>query len=372
LNAICSIVYILDNLDGSQYTALKDSWKTLMKTIGSLTSLPADCIVDSDYGNELFCMIAYDNPDILLFRWLRAYNWDIKVTVQQIIEILKWRMKWGVQTLLAKGESDVSIDEIITSKGYFMGHDKEGHPICYIHVKEHIKGQFPRENSEKLAVLALETCRQLLKTPTEPITVVVDMAGFGWKNIDFQLAKFFIDIIQKQYPELLAHGIVLNSSLIFNSCWAAVKPWLDPTVESKVCFMKNEADLTTYIDASNIPKRLNGIHPDFQYIPLTTEEKTILAAFRADKQGKANAQEAHRKAARNFLHITLQWTENDDNHSLLSERAKVIKQLRDAFENLVPYIRTRTHYHRSGDIDEPIFNIAYNKLRATDEDIVYS
>jgi hypothetical protein len=42
----------------------------------------------------LFCMIAYDNPDILLFRWLRAYNWDIKVTVQQIIEILKWRMKW--------------------------------------------------------------------------------------------------------------------------------------------------------------------------------------------------------------------------------------------------------------------------------------
>jgi len=41
---------------------------------------------------------------------------------------------------------------------------------------------------------------------------------------------------------------------------------------------------------------------------------------------------------------------------------KARKHLRNAFEQLSPYISTRTHYHRAGVIKEPIFQIAYDKL----------
>jgi hypothetical protein len=332
--------------------------------------LPTERIADSDYGNEFFCSIGYENPDVLLLRWLRAKKWVVDDAVQQIMYMLKWRIEWGVQALLAKDESEISVQEIMASKGYFMGRDKKDRPICYIHVREHIRGQFPYQNTEKLAVLAVEMCRKFLKAPVETVTVVVDMTGFGVRNIDYQMAKFFITLLQSHFPESLGLGIVLNPPWLFNTCWAVIKSWLDPVVESKIRFIKNAADLTAHIDLSNLPKRPNGSHPDFQYIPRTAEDENMFAAFHADNQGSANAKVAYREAVQNYLSATLQWAHGDDSPSLLAEREVATEQLRNEFEKLVPYINTQTHYHRTGDIDEPIFDIAYEKLCMADEDIV--
>lgn len=41
--------------------------------------------------------------------------------------------------------------------------------------------------------------------------------------------------------------------------------------------------------------------------------------------------------------------------------------MRDAFEKTIPYFHTQTHYHRNGDIHEPIFDITYEKLRLKEE-----
>jgi hypothetical protein len=55
------------------------------------------------------------------------------------MDTLKWRNQWGIKHLLAKGESELLTEEIQTGKGYFMGRDKLGRPISYIHAKNHMK-----------------------------------------------------------------------------------------------------------------------------------------------------------------------------------------------------------------------------------------
>ncbi|UJR29265.1 hypothetical protein I4U23_010479 [Adineta vaga] len=352
----------INNLSRAQINALRQAWKSLIEAVNKEIS-SGKHIADSIYGDELFRAIGYDNPDVLVLRWLRSRKWDVQACVHQIIETLKWRRDWGVQELVAKGERGISEEEISTNKTYFMGHDKMGRPVCCIHPKEHIKGQFPHEFSERLTVFCVETYRKLLQPPIESVTVIFDMAGCETKNMDFHQVKFLIHLLDNYYPDSLALILIVNFPWLLGKSWTLIKSWLNPTVQKKVKFIHSNEELFEFIDPSVLPKRLNGTQPDFKYKPPTDEDNAMYAAFRADTEGRALAETAHRDAVRNFLDSTLQWANGDETRRVLSEKRKARKQLRNAFEQLSPYISTRTHYHRVGVIKEPIFELAYERLK---------
>ncbi len=351
-------MFIIDNLDKNQIKALKDLWIRLGEHTRGVENK-----IDTVYEAELFSAIGYDNPDVILLRWLRARKWDVNCALQQHLDTIQWRNEWGVKEFIAKGETDLCYEEIITGKSYFMGNDRAGRPINYVSVKNHIKGQFPAEATEKLTVFIMETGRKLLKFPHETVTVVFDMTDFSLQNMDYQHLKFLINLLQNFYPESFALGLFINAPWIFNGCWYIIRPWLDPVVESKIHFINNLDDLTQFIDPSSIPKCLNGTHPDFNYIPPTDDDLVVLNTIRNDKQGKLKAEEVHREAVQKYLNITHRWAREDDTDEILEERTKATKELRDAFEQLVPYVSTRTHYHRLGAIDEPIFDIVYQRIQ---------
>jgi hypothetical protein len=334
----------------------------MIDAVNKETSLVGKHIADSVYGDELFRAIGYDNPDVLILRWLRSRKWNVHASVNQIIETLKWRRDWGVQELVASGEKAISQEEIATGKTYFMGHDRVGRPVCCIHPKEHIKGQFSHDDSEKLTVFCVETYRKLLKPPIESVTVIFDMGGCESKNMDFHQVKFLIHLLDNYYPDSLGLILILNFPWVLGKSWTLIKSWLNPSVQKKVRFIHSEGELAEFIDPSVLPKRLHGDQPDFKYIPPTPEDEEMFAAFRADIKGKAIAEAAHRDAVRNYLEATLKWANGDESLQALSERKKARKQLRNAFEQLSPYISTSTYYHRVGVIQEPIFRIAYEKL----------
>jgi len=349
---------IIDNLDRNQIETLKGFHRIIEEYFRD-----PEKELDPVYEAELFLAFGYDNPDVVLLRWLRARKWIIKDAFLQLIETIKWRNEWGVKELLAKGETDLCQDELKSGKSYFMGYDKVGRPIVYIYVKDHIKGEFPPESTEKITVFTMEIGRKLLKPPNESVTVVFDMTGFGLRNMDYQNVKFLINLLQNYYPESFGLGLVINAPWIFNSCWYIIKPWLDPVVESKIHFINNLHDITQYIDPSVLPKRLNGNQPDFSYILPTEEDLAMLATFRNDVKGKMKAEEVHREAVQNYLNITRQWTHEEETDKILKERKRATKELRDAFEQLTPYVSTRTHYHRIGAINEPIFDIVYKRIQ---------
>ena len=180
-------------------------------------------IADSVYGDELFRAIGYDNPDILLLRWLRSRKWNVPSTIAQIIETLKWRREWGVQELVANGERAISQEELATGKTYFMGHDRMGRPVCCIHPREHVKGQFTHEESERLTVFCVETYRKILQTPIESVTVIFDMGGCDTKNIDLHQVKFLIHLLDNYYPDSLGVILILNFPWVLDKFWTIIK-----------------------------------------------------------------------------------------------------------------------------------------------------
>ncbi|UJR29287.1 hypothetical protein I4U23_010501 [Adineta vaga] len=113
-----------------------------------------------------------------------------------------------------------------------------------------------------------------------------------------------------------------------------IKSWLNPTIQKKVKFMHSNEELSQYIDPSVLPKRLNAL-----------------------------AEIAHRNAVRSYLDATLLWANGDETRRVLSEKRKARKELRNTFEELSPYMSTRTVYHRLGVIKEPIFELAYEQLK---------
>ncbi|CAF4249630.1 unnamed protein product [Rotaria sp. Silwood2] len=352
----------INNLGRAHTNALKQTWIALIDAISKETSLQGKQIADSVYGDELFRAVGYDNPDVLILRWLRSRKWNVNICVSQIIQTLKWRHDWGVQELIANGERAISQEEIATGKTYFMGHDRVGRPICCIHPKEHIKGQFPHEYSEKMAVLCVETYRKLLQPPIESVTIIADMGGCEAKNFDLHQIKFVITLIDNYYPDSLGLIFILNCPWIFDKSWMLIKSWLSPSVQKKVRFIHSADELAEFIDLSVLPKRLYGTQPDFKFIPPTTEDEVMFNAFRADTKGKAIAEAAHWDAVQNYFNVILQWANGNEDGNILSERKETRKQLRHAFEQRSPYISTRTHYHRVEVLKEPIFQVAYDRL----------
>jgi hypothetical protein len=213
----------------------------------------------------------------------------------------------------------------------------------------------------------MEIGRKLLHYPIESVTVIFDMDGFSMKNMDYQHVKFLINLLQNYYPECLGLALIINSPWLFNSCWFIIKPWLDPVVEQKIHFIKNLDDLNKYIDLEYLPKRVNGNQLDFNFIPPTQQDLLMLNTFRKDFYEKTKAIENHKEASKNYLRITLEWAQSNDKTSIIEERKKAMEQLADAYQQLIPYISTKTHYHRIGLINEPIFDSTFQNIQRNNQ-----
>ena len=209
-------------MNEEQREALLNCWLKLIDAISREASVSVDEIVGSPEGNTLFRSIALDHPDVLVLRWLHARKWDVDAAVDQLMGTLNGRYEWGVDTLLAKGENDLLQEEILLGKTYFLGRDKQDRPINSIHVKDHIKDQFPIEATEKLGILSVETSRKLLPNSIVTGTVVLDLDEFGVQNMNYQLVKFFLHLLENYYPETLGLALVLHAPLVFYSWWAII------------------------------------------------------------------------------------------------------------------------------------------------------
>lgn len=330
--------------------------------------LSIEQIIDSKYGEELFYAMGCDNPDGLLLRWIRAKKWNVNDTINQLMDTLKWRNEINIQKILLEGENELIVEELEKGTTYLLGRDKTGRPVTYVQLKNHIKGEVSNEGLELLTILTIETGRMLLDSGNETATVILDLNGFSMKNLDYDLIKFLINLLENHYPECLGIALVINAPFLFSSSWNLIKHWFDPVVQNKIQFLKDSNELTKYIDPSILPKHLNGTQNQFKYIPPNQQDQIMLSTFTNDQQGYQLAKRNHRKYAINYLNWTLQWANDQSNSQhLLTQRKKAQKKLRNAFLQLIPYVSTRTHYHRIGLINQSIFDTTYQHIISTNQ-----
>ncbi|CEP12743.1 hypothetical protein [Parasitella parasitica] len=233
------------------------------------TSLPLDKALPMIPGSLLreafWGMVATDNPDSTLLRFLRARKWDFDAAFNMLTNTLRWRLEMRINEIVSLGETGL-IEELEKAKkglgGLFKkqieqkmvtlgGPDRRARGVCFVNVQVHHKEDQPLEIMKLLTIYIMETSR------------------------DFDVVKFLVGCFQAYYPETLGLACVHKAPWVFSTIWNLITPILDPVVAKKIVFTKNLEELEKYLPSDILPIIITGDenHPTWDDLPAKTTPK---------------------------------------------------------------------------------------------------
>lgn len=127
-----------------------------------------------------------------------------------------------------------------------------------------------------------------------------------------------------------------------------IRGWLDPVVAGKVHFTNNRADLSEFIEPSQILKELGGDEDwEYEYIePLQGENDKM-----KDETTKNQLLEDREKTVKEFEAATMKWIQephSEQGQQAKSTRNQIATKLKEDYWKLDPYVRARSLYDRQG------------------------
>jgi hypothetical protein len=82
---------------------------------------------------------------------------------------------------------------------------------------------------------------------------IIDLTGFGFSQMDFDLIPVVYDIFKKHYPQILGQVLVLNYGWVHGGIWQIISTMLTEEAKKKLVFV-DKKHLLRYIPPENIPK----------------------------------------------------------------------------------------------------------------------
>ncbi|XP_059150375.1 uncharacterized protein LOC131937176 [Physella acuta] len=192
------------------------------------------------------------HSDASLRRFLRGYT-TVEAAYIGITKYNKWRVDYGVDQL--SPDDPAVLAEM--SKGIchlLRTRDCMNRPVLYIIARKHSATDRDLERLTRFTVYMLElTFKRLDESIIDNICIVFDMRKFTMANMDYQFVKKLIWLLGKYYPERLGICIVYNAPVMFQGCWAVIRPWLNEVTASKVMFVNNESQICQYLNPDGLP-----------------------------------------------------------------------------------------------------------------------
>ncbi|ORX57604.1 CRAL/TRIO domain-containing protein [Hesseltinella vesiculosa] len=323
-------------------------------------ALPVEQALPLIPGEELagtfWNMVAGDNADAVVLRFLRARKWDLDAAFNMLMNCLRWRIVSRVDDITALGEHGVKnelnnlkpgmgdsfIENLHSNKSVLGGPDKDGRPISYINVRFHKKEDQDHEVIKVMTLYFMESSRMIVHQPVESSCIVFNMEGFTLANMDFDFVKFLLHCFEAYYPETLGSCLIHKAPWVFSTVWNMITPLLDPVVASKIHFTKNLDELTNYVDKAILPSFIVGkedIKKNTELPPLPP------AGSLASRQSPEFKQ--YEAVCRNYLAETAEFAKSDiPAHD--PKRKEQALAVRHSTIKIEPIIRGRTYFHEIG------------------------
>jgi len=181
-------------------------------------------------------------------RFLAACNEDIRQALAAMIKHNEWRNLIDIDSVCLENSPSFSSKNIVL----FGPRDWDGRPtLCNI-IRRHDKNDRNMAEFENYIAYYMEKALKLTNPEEEKLIIIMDLHDFGFINMDYELVKSMIHILQVHYQECLYKIIIVNSPWIFMACWVIIKPWIDVRTASKVEFIDIQK-LNDYLDTSKLP-----------------------------------------------------------------------------------------------------------------------
>ena len=154
------------------------------------------------------------------------------------------------------------LDELRTQKLYVPGtRDRNGAALFVINANKHVPGQFPQEQTLKLAFYMGELLTASPKTAQVGVTIISNMEGMEWANFDNQFQRTIINFFQSNIPARVKNILLYKSPWWVSMLVKMVSPFLKQKMRERVHILE-EGQLEQFIDKDQIPMDLGGT---FQY-----------------------------------------------------------------------------------------------------------
>ncbi|GAQ88853.1 Sec14p-like phosphatidylinositol transfer family protein [Klebsormidium nitens] len=212
-----------------------------------------------------FEVLAQGEPDRSLMRFLWAREWHVDKAFSMLVDCLKWRRKYGTDTILQRPLEEAKMRAI--RNGFHVGmsgYDKQGHPVIFVkvgpskcggatvddYVKAHV--QFSEWRDRVLCAEASKRCGRPITTTTR----ILDCTGLTLGHLaNLNLLNAMSKIDEFNYPEKANAYYLVNVPYVFTAIWKVVKPLLQPRTINRVKVLSGNGldTLRQFIDEEHIP-----------------------------------------------------------------------------------------------------------------------
>jgi len=79
------------------------------------------------------------------------------------------------------------------------------------------------------------------------ITWLIDMKGFGMRDLHPGMARAAFPMFANHFPERMSQIVLLNAPAIFSGLYKVILPLLDPVTKNKIVFLSGNAQLNAWI-----------------------------------------------------------------------------------------------------------------------------
>lgn len=194
-------------------------------------------------------MVATDNPDSAVLRYLRARKWDFEAAYWMLANTLRWRLYMRIDDITALGEvglhshlnhlrpgmGEQFLAQMRSGKATLGGPDKHFRGVAFLNVQLHHKEDQPHEVIQIVGLYLVETARLFCGYPMDTACIVFNLEKFTLANMvreelytllqeilttrvqDLELLKFMITSLQNYYPETLGLILIHKAPWIFST-----------------------------------------------------------------------------------------------------------------------------------------------------------
>ncbi|CAL9761453.1 unnamed protein product [Musa acuminata subsp. burmannicoides] len=227
------------------------------------------------WGVPLLPSKGSERADVILLKFLRARDFKVKDAFEMLRNVLVWRKQFRIDSIL--DEESLGVDFVAAC--YMDGVDRERHPVCYNMpgvfqndklYQETFGSEQGRERFQRWRVQLMEKGIKTLDfkpggvASLLQITDLNNSPGPSKKELRTTM-KQVVQLLQDNYPELVARNIFINVPFWYYAFHALISPFLTQRTRSKFVFArpaKVAETLLRYVPAEAVPVRYGGLKRD--------------------------------------------------------------------------------------------------------------
>ena len=202
------------------------------------------------------CADVEDRSDATLERFLRARKYDVAVASAMYLEHRRWRAAFGWR----QGPENIGV-QLAQQKVCMQGLCRDGLPFVIVAACRHVPtGKAGVPELFRFFIYTMDTISTAMG-PAGMFRILVDLRGMSSANADLAAMRVAFEVLQKGFPERMAHLWLAEPPGVFKAMWTLIRPLVAVSTRDKIDFVAGKdvaAVVGKHVDTSLLPEDWGG------------------------------------------------------------------------------------------------------------------